>query len=200
MQRYPAGTVLKIDCIAFWHFGLADGDGGVIHNSRKRGKVTRETLEDFADGRDIIVSDIMGDDPDNAVRQAKKLLGTRYRVMSENCEHFVRHVHGLNKESRQIQQYVLAAVGAGTALLTKNKILKTAALTMASASLSTPAEKKPYRRALVAAGLAAGQVWYKNRKAKKTAAKQQDETNSSQKQSEEESPTIQNSIESQDSV
>ncbi|MGY0215784.1 lecithin retinol acyltransferase family protein [Endozoicomonadaceae bacterium StTr2] len=200
MQRYPAGTVLKIDCIAFWHFGLADGDGGVIHNSRKRGRVTRETLEDFADGRDIVVSDIMGDDPDDAVKQAEKLLGTRYRVMSENCEHFVRHVHGLNKESRQIQQYVLAAVGAGTALLTKNKILKTAALTMASASLSTPAEKKPYRRALVAAGLAAGQFWYKNRKAKKAAAKQQDKNETTQKQSDDELTATKDSVAPQDSV
>lgn len=33
---YAAGTVLKLDFGTFHHYGIADGLGSVIHNSKKR--------------------------------------------------------------------------------------------------------------------------------------------------------------------
>ncbi len=171
MPHYPPGTVLKINCGTFWHYGISDGDGGVIHNSRKRGKVMPDTLEEFAEGRDIKVSHIQGSDMPAALEMAKTLLGTKYNVFSENCEHFVRLVHGLEKESTQIQQYILAAVGAGTALLTKNEMLKAAGRAVAITSLLTPAEKRPFRNAAVAACIAVSSTYYKQRKAAKRLKK-----------------------------
>ena len=40
---YPPGTTLKLDYGTFYHYGIADGLGGVIHNSKKLGKVTHES-------------------------------------------------------------------------------------------------------------------------------------------------------------
>jgi lecithin:retinol acyltransferase len=155
---YPMGTVLKLDFGTFFHYGVADGLGSVIHNSKKHLKVTQESYEAFSEGKEIIVSDITSDSPPNAAIKAQRYIGMPYNLMHSNCEHFARLCHGLEEESTQIQQYFLAALGAGAVLKSNNAIIQAAGGAVALASLLTPTEESPFQNAAIAALIAAGLV------------------------------------------
>lgn len=155
---YPAGTTLKLDFGTFFHYGIADGLGSVIHNSKKHFKVTCEPYAEFAEGKDIIVSDITSENPAVAVINAQRYLGMPYSLIKSNCEHFARMCHGLEIESTQIQQYLLAALGAGAALKSDNSLVQAAGGAVALASLITPTEESPFKNASIAALIAVGLV------------------------------------------
>lgn len=153
---YPAGTTLKLDFGTFFHYGIADGSGNVIHNSKKQLVVTKEPEASFADGKAIQVSSITSDNPESAVTKAERYLGMPYNLIKNNCEHFARLSHGLEIESTQIQQYLLAALGAGAAIESDNVIVKAAGAGVALASLLTPSEKSPFKNAAIAGLVGAG--------------------------------------------
>ena len=155
---YLAGTVLKIDCGAFFHYGVADGVGNVIHNSKKNLQVTHESYHGFSDGKEIFVSDITSQNPTQAAINAQRYIGMPYSLIKSNCEHFVRLCHGLEVESTQIQQYILVALGAGAALKSNNAIIQAAGSSIAIASLLTPTEESPFKNAAIAGLVAAGLV------------------------------------------
>ncbi len=153
---YPAGTVLKLDFGAFFHYGLADGAGKVIHNSKIRFKVTVESYDEFADGKEILVSDITSENPSKAVTLAMRYIGMPYNLLSSNCEQFVRLCHGLEIESTQVQQYLLVALGAGMALKSENPYVKATGSAVAIASLLTPTEESPFKNSGITALIAIG--------------------------------------------
>lgn len=155
---YQAGTVLRLDFGIFFHYGIADGLGEVIHNSKKHLKVTQESYANFADGKRILVSDITSNNPSQAVIRAKRYLGMPYDLIESNCEHFARLCHNLEVESTQIQQYLLAALGAGVALKSDNSIIQAAGGAVAIASLLTPTEQSPFKNATIAALVTVGLV------------------------------------------
>ena len=156
---YTAGTVLKLDFGSFFHYGIADGIGNVIHNSKTHLKVTKENYDDFSEGKTIIVcNEIISEDPEKAAIQAERYIGMPYNLIKSNCEHFARLCHGLDIESTQIQQYMLIALGAGIALKSDNNYLKAIGGATALASMLTPAEESPYQNVAIASLLAAGLV------------------------------------------
>lgn len=155
---YQAGTVLKLNFGTFFHYGIADGEGGVIHNSKKHFKVTRESYDDFSEGKEIIVSDITSENPAQAAVNAMRYLDMPYNLIKSNCEHFARLCHGLEVESTQIQQYLLIALGIGLGLKSDNAAIKAMGGAVALASLLTPTEDSPFGNAAVAALIAAGLV------------------------------------------
>jgi len=155
---HPAGTTLKLDFGTFSHYGIADGAGNVIHNSKKHLKVVSESLEAFADGRDVLVSDISSLIPEQAVIRAQRYIGIPYSLIESNCEHLARLCHGLEVESTQLQQYFLAALGAGIAAKGNNDVIRAAGGAAALASLITPTEESPFKNAAIAALVAAGIV------------------------------------------
>jgi hypothetical protein len=155
---YLAGTTLKLNFGMFFHYGIADGFGNVIHNSKKHFKVTCEPYADFAESKEVIVSEITSENPIRAVTNAQRYLGMPYNLIKANCEHFARMCHGLEIESTQIQQYLLVALGAGAALKGDNTIIKAAGGAVALASLLTPTEKSPFKNATIAALIAVGIV------------------------------------------
>lgn len=155
---HKAGTVLKVDFGTFYHYGLADGMGGVIHNSKKRLKVCVDSYDDFSSGKPIEVSAISSNEPDKAVITAKRYLGLPYNLFTTNCEHFVRMCHGLVEESTQVQQYLFAALGAGIALKSESNEVKLVGGTLAIASLLTPREQSPFKNAAVATLIATGLI------------------------------------------
>ena len=63
----------------------------------------------------------------------------------------VRLCHGLEVESTQVQQYVLAAFRAGAALKSDNSLIRAAGGAVALASYLTPTEESPFKNAAVAA-------------------------------------------------
>lgn len=139
----PMGTTLKICCGLYDHYGIANGKGGVIHNSKRRGKVVEETIEEFSDGHVVKISDIKGSCLIETFERAKRYIGLKYELFVENCEHFVRMANGLIKESKQIQKYLLMTAGAGVALVSKNPVLKMAGAGALIGSLATSEEDSP---------------------------------------------------------
>ena len=156
---HAQGTTLKLDFGTFYHFGIADGVGGVIHNSKKRMMVTHESETDFSEGKEVIVSGIKNDNSLNAFEKAKKYIGLPYNIMNSNCEHFVRLCHGLVIESTQIQKYLLVSVMSGVAYKNNNLMIKAASSAACIAALISPREESPFKGAAIAALFAAGVVF-----------------------------------------
>lgn len=153
---YKTGDVLSIQYTGFKHYGIYIGNDTVIHNSKKFSKIQAIPLEDFKDGRMPKLSTIKSKKPSESASIAQKYLGLPYDLFSENCEHFVRVVCGLEKESTQVQKYLLSTIGVGTVLKSDNKVLKAAGSGVAIGAWLTPEEKSPIANSLVFGLLAAG--------------------------------------------
>jgi len=153
---YEQGTVLSIQYPTFKHYGIYIGDGLIVHNSKKFKQVQTISVEDFKDGRAISVSSIKPKNNALAVQTAKKYLGLPYRLFDENCEHLVRTVCGLTKESTQVQKYLISALGTGALLKSDSTVVKAAGGAATVAALLTSSETSPVKNAAVAACLAMG--------------------------------------------
>ncbi|MGF1683489.1 lecithin retinol acyltransferase family protein [Photobacterium minamisatsumaniensis] len=153
---YPAGTVLKIRCSTYWHYGLADGQGNVIHNSKKWRRVSLDTETDFAEGHTIRVSRIGSDAPHLAVSHALSQIGRPYNLLDQNCEQFVREAHGLPIECTQFQRLVVAAAGGYITLSASTPILKIAGVGIMLGAVASTSERSPYKKAVLGAKIAVG--------------------------------------------
>ncbi|MGR5064962.1 lecithin retinol acyltransferase family protein [Photobacterium sp. DNB22_13_2] len=154
--NFPAGTVLRIRCSTYWHYGIADGYGHVIHNSKKWRRIERETEPEFSEGRRIEVSDIIGSNPRAAVRYATSKLGRTYNLFNRNCEQFVREAHGLPIECTQFQRLVVAAAGGYMTVSAPSTLIKMAGVGLFIGAVLTSSEKQPYQNAVKGAKLAVG--------------------------------------------
>ena len=108
----PPGTTLQAlgSTGTYWHYGIYDGQGRVIHN-KKHYQVVREPLEKFSEGQKIHVNQhITSDNLYVAYQRAEDRIGERFTLSGNNCEHFVREVHGMPKESKQLQAHVAVGV------------------------------------------------------------------------------------------
>ena len=146
---FEAGTTIKVSHDLYDHYGISDGQGGVIHNSKKKGCVSHVTINEFSNGRKVATSNICGDSLQTAFDNAKKYLSTPYILFSSNCEHFVRVAHGLEKESVQLQKFMMLALGIGVAVNSKDDSLKTAGIGAIIGSLSTSPEESPLKSAVL---------------------------------------------------
>ena len=149
------GTTVKIWCETYWHFGLIDQTGvRVIHNSKKHGKVVRESLVDFAGGADVLVCDeVFSRNVTAAIQRAEKAIGLAYNLWSANCEHFVRWAHGLEPASPQLQRAL--ATAAGLALLaSSNPLVKAAGIGSIAGSWLAPKGSSPAAAAFGVSALA----------------------------------------------
>jgi hypothetical protein len=105
------------------HFGIISGKRGldgmpvVIANARASGGPAEESWTRFTEGqpheRAYYPSKLP---PDQVLYNAYGMFGTRYNLVSWNCEHFVNACHGLRPTSRQVTGLALAAVVGGIAL------------------------------------------------------------------------------------
>ena len=91
------GAHLITPWLGFAHHGLYAGDGKVVHYGALmydliRKPVEEVTLAGFAEGRPLyeVMHAEAAFDSDEAIRRARTRLGEkRYRLLTNNCEHFV---------------------------------------------------------------------------------------------------------------
>lgn len=112
------GTIVStkkglIDHVGILTKGSSFFNNTVISNSGKYGMVIEEPLENFANGNSIKVVGYPGKkSPNEVLTEARSLLGDKYNLFKNNCEHFVRKVHGVNVESPQLFLYGMSIIGA----------------------------------------------------------------------------------------
>lgn len=127
MTYYPAGHLLCIQQMNFEHVGISDGSGFVYENSYARNGKGRVSLEQFADGCEIIdLGPMPGSLPPAEVIQRAEAILDRpdpYHILNNNCEHFVREICGLSVLSPQILKSWLFVLLAATILKTTGMIL-----------------------------------------------------------------------------
>ena len=105
VRELKAGDHIRYRFSSFYHHGLYEGDGWVIHFAGPNMEqlvnpehvcVRRDTLEAFGNGRDIEVrkytlrEKLRKHSPKKAVALARGRLGEKgYDIIYNNCEHFV---------------------------------------------------------------------------------------------------------------
>lgn len=129
-DQFTPGTVIEVCYPIFKHYAIVsdqfkDGHPTLISLSRRTNAVTEEPWRQVTQGRRINVSSIHGGLPAHIVvanaRACVEAAELRWNLLTFNCEHFVRLVHGLPVASNQVQSAVKgAAIGVlGTLLLPK---------------------------------------------------------------------------------
>lgn len=114
----PLGAHLVTPRFGYVHHGIYVGGGKVVHYaglSRAlllRGPVEEVSLAQFADGRAISIKNrpLPRFAPAEIVARARGRLGEdRYRLTSNNCEHFCEWCLSGESRSEQVERYVGAA-------------------------------------------------------------------------------------------
>lgn len=87
------------------HYGILDGDGGIIHVHKKKGIITLDPITKVLDGSKKVI--IYEDDLETRLHtyeKAKVLIGSthQYRFLTDNCESWVNQVRTGKAYSRQV--------------------------------------------------------------------------------------------------
>jgi hypothetical protein len=109
---WPLGTHLTSQRRAYVHHGIYAGAGRVIHyagfhRAFRRGPVEETSVELFARGRGVqaLPASAVQFGGAEAVARARARLGeNRYRVWSNNCEHFVHWCLSGTSRSTQVER------------------------------------------------------------------------------------------------
>lgn len=165
MNTLSAGDLIRVTFeyrgLPYQHFGIAIGDGTVIHLasdrsenpvSQKNMQVRQVSTEAFAAGRTIVVEQSSSALPvEETLRRATEALGDSfYHLTERNCEHFARWCKSGKSESFQVetvQEGTRCAVRSGVKLIAKvasnvtfgRTILRTVAPKLASTAKFHPA-------------------------------------------------------------
>ncbi|OJT95938.1 MAG: hypothetical protein BGN82_04330 [Alphaproteobacteria bacterium 65-7] len=109
---FPAGEILSVGTSPE-HFGILTGQQTVISASKVHGRIIEEPIWQFAAGQQIFAHGVWSNQPpQQTMAIARSQLGQPYRLFNNNCEHFVRYCHGLERKSPQLA----AAIGLGIAV------------------------------------------------------------------------------------
>lgn len=85
-----------------------------ISGSKVKGIVVEEPMDEFADGSLVVFQGYISSlSRQEVVARARSMLGERWDVLANNCEHVVSRAHGLQPQSPQLRgAVVLGALGA----------------------------------------------------------------------------------------
>lgn len=111
-RPHQVGDVLRVTVYGWvLHEGILTAEGTVISNSRRNGYVVEESVRAFAGGRRITnIGPLSETSPHLAIAHARTRLGQKYSLMSDNCQHFVRHCYQVKPTSPQRNVAVIAGV------------------------------------------------------------------------------------------
>ncbi|MCB2102027.1 MAG: hypothetical protein KDE22_14215 [Rhodobacterales bacterium] len=118
LAEHRPGTVVAARFGFYKHVGIVsdrwDRDGPmVISNSKRSGHGAEEGMRLFAAGTPVRIVGFPGTlPPDEVLARARAVMTRPYDLLTWNCEHFIRHAHGLPRYSPQMR----AAMGIGLAV------------------------------------------------------------------------------------
>jgi hypothetical protein len=121
LTEEPApGSHLTTGRLGYTHHGIYAGDGRVIHyaglhHGLAAAPVEECSIEDFARGHavDLVVHESCCFAREEAVRRARSRLGeSRYRILTNNCEHFCSWCLTGDARSAQVERALAALVRA----------------------------------------------------------------------------------------
>ena len=124
-QPLAAGSIISVRYPLYKHFAIVsdcstNGKPDLISLSYRTGSVLEEPWDLVVGNKTYECSPIKGADPaDIVIRRARSYIDSEisYNLLTFNCEHFVRLVHGLPMQSIQVQKTIYGAViGATTCL------------------------------------------------------------------------------------
>jgi cell wall-associated NlpC family hydrolase len=116
LQDPQPGDILGVQMPFYRHKGILLPGGRVLHASKEKGRVVVDSLEDFSEGRRVHVLGYPSRlAPDQVIARALELHGRPYRLFGGNCDHLVRHAHGLSKTSPQLNAWLAVGVVGMTA-------------------------------------------------------------------------------------
>lgn len=111
-----AGSLVSVQFLGIYrHVGIVsdqwyNGKPMVISNSDRAGGVREEPWNVFAAGRAVTVEARQYDTVGHIViARARSRIGTRYNLLTWNCEHLVRFAQGLSPSSPQVVATVVVA-------------------------------------------------------------------------------------------
>ena len=121
----PIGSQIVTPRWGYLHHGIYVGDGKVVHYAGlcfgiHRGPVEEVTLSRFAGGRLVWIRSDGASmfDPQETVRRARSRLGEdRYRLFTNNCEHFCVWCLRGTPRSRQVEELLRKPLQALRAML-----------------------------------------------------------------------------------
>ncbi|HEU5295658.1 MAG TPA: lecithin retinol acyltransferase family protein [Burkholderiaceae bacterium] len=111
--EWPLGTHLTTPRRGYVHHGIYAGDGRVIHyagfgRAFRRGPVQEVPLEEFAHGHGVQAhpgASVLFAGVDAVARARSRLGENRYRVWTNNCEHFVHWCLSGRSRSAQVERW-----------------------------------------------------------------------------------------------
>jgi hypothetical protein len=108
------GTVLRVNHGLYDHVALVsdriiDGERAVLGFSAAYGGLVEEPYSMFKGSRTVTCDGYPGKlAPQAVLWRARASAGRRYSWFAFNCEHFIREAHGLQPESPQLRNWLLA--------------------------------------------------------------------------------------------
>jgi Lecithin retinol acyltransferase len=110
---HPAGTVVRVSHDWYDHVALLSereigGERSVLAFSAQAGGFTEQPFTEFANGRAVTIEGYLGRlPPATVIARARSTRRWRYSWTGFNCEHFVRHAHGVEIKSPQLRQWAI---------------------------------------------------------------------------------------------
>lgn len=127
MHEFTPGTIVRVWVGPIRHYGIIsdrfmDGERMIISSSNRTGEVAEESRQTFSQGGKIDQVEYPSNlPPSQVIARARSALGSKWKLFTANCEHFVYWVHGQPPRSPQLAIAISLVVLTGLALIAKRR-------------------------------------------------------------------------------
>lgn len=130
-HQLQPGDVISAARGPIHHYGVVsdrfgpDGRIMAISGSKVKGIVVEEPIDEFAGGSPVVFRGYIGGlSRQEVVARARSMIGERWDVLANNCEHVASRAHGLQPQSPQLRVAVALGVLGAVVFAALNDDLK----------------------------------------------------------------------------